>query len=36
MASIGDGAPPETPPPDSFWTRDSLTGDWGGLRTSLA
>lgn len=31
MAPAGDEAPEE----DSFWTRDTLTGDWGGLRTSL-
>ncbi len=27
---------PDTLPQDSFWTRDSLTGDWGGVRSSLA
>jgi len=30
-------APPSSPdsPPTGFWQRDTLTGDWDGLRTSL-
>jgi porin len=33
--------PPATPeglagPEDTFWNRDTLTGDWGGLRSELA
>jgi porin len=27
-------APP--PPADDFWTRDKLTGDWGGMRTNAS
>lgn len=30
----GPDAPPDTP--RGFWDRDTLTGDWGGLRTDLA
>jgi porin len=28
-------APPKSSQQDDFWTRDKLTGDWGGLRTAL-
>src|SRR3984885_13331699 len=24
------------PPADDFWTRDKLTGDWGGMRTNAS
>jgi porin len=27
--------PPPTDEPPGFWQRDTLTGDWGGLRTAL-
>jgi len=29
-------APAKTTPQDDLWTRDKLTGDWGGLRTALS
>lgn len=37
-AIAGDLSPPAQtqPNPDSMWTRPTLTGDWGGLRTRLA
>jgi len=28
-------APPASPQPDDLWTRDKLTGDWGGARKAL-
>jgi len=28
-------APPEAAKPTGFWERDTLTGDWGGARTTL-
>jgi porin len=28
-------APPESTPPSGLWERNTLTGDWGGLRTQL-
>src|SRR5215468_9120521 len=28
--------PPQTQEPPDFWHRDTLTGDWGGLRSALA
>lgn len=30
-----DAAPAQPDAPTGFWDRDTLTGDWGGLRTSL-
>ncbi|WP_049974219.1 carbohydrate porin [Azospirillum sp. B4] len=37
VAQDGDTAtlPTADPAPPGFWQRDSLTGDWGGLRTRL-
>jgi carbohydrate-selective porin OprB len=34
-ADLVTKAPAQTPPQDDLWTRDKLTGDWGGLRTAL-
>jgi porin len=34
-ADLVTKAPAQTPPQDDLWTRDKLTGDWGGLRTDL-
>ncbi|MBF0562463.1 MAG: carbohydrate porin [Alphaproteobacteria bacterium] len=37
VPASAEGAPPaEAPKPTGFWERDTLTGDWGGLRSSLA
>ena len=30
-----EAEPPPTQEPPGFWQRDTLTGDWGGLRTQL-
>jgi Carbohydrate-selective porin, OprB family len=34
--SLTGSAPPTGSPPVDLWHRDTLTGDWGGLRTVLA
>jgi porin len=34
-ANAQTGAVPEDAPPAGLWERAQLTGDWGGLRTSL-
>ncbi len=34
-AQLVTKAQASTPPPQSIWDRDTLTGDWGGLRTAL-
>jgi porin len=31
----GDPATASEPAPDGFWQRDTMTGDWGGLRTRI-
>src|SRR5262249_4172722 len=36
-ARAGERPPPAEPaPPEGLWTRDTLTGGWGGLRPALA
>jgi porin len=34
-AQQAETEPPPTEEPPGFWQRDTLTGDWGGLRTTL-
>lgn len=34
-AVTADEMTPTNAPPKSFWERDTLTGDWGGVRTTL-
>ncbi len=35
LAQQAETEPPPTEEPPGFWQRDTLTGDWGGLRTTL-
>jgi porin len=35
FAQRQESEPPPTEEPPGFWQRDTLTGDWGGLRTAL-
>ena len=35
-ALAADMAVKAKPPADDFWTRDKLTGDWGGMRTNAS
>ena len=36
MAGSPEGEPIPEPESDNLWTRDTLTGDWGGMRSGLA
>ena len=35
LAQAQDASPDKQPSTESVWTRDKLTGDWGGLRSDL-
>jgi porin len=36
FSALAQDAPPSSPYTGGFWTRSTLTGDWGGLRNDLA